>query len=277
MTIPKNITKEHIIRAIEEIDKNGVPDDRQQQKFILKYNGKDYPPKYTVSLANKYANGEELKASAFSGGNETKPFLKARGFTIENILGASTDEAAVPEEVEQREHDFAPVLKTYLENRYKPIEFQEEKGNKEGKKKGRANLILPSEAVIHANGSKNDSKSFFGLDKNVYNELMKIRRPYMALSPLFRPEVTFVLPKDKIQEIFDGQPTKKRRGRDTDRWLFRIIEKNGRHLLKLNNVNKTHDIEGNLNRWNQIDDFKNKFGVYTTAYPHDNLVISKKK
>jgi hypothetical protein len=35
MAIPKNITNEHIIRAIDEIDKNGVPDDRQQRKFNL--------------------------------------------------------------------------------------------------------------------------------------------------------------------------------------------------------------------------------------------------
>jgi hypothetical protein len=62
-----------------------VPDDKRQRKFNLKYNGRDYPPKYTISMANKFANGEQLKASAFSGGDETNPFLKARGFEIEYI------------------------------------------------------------------------------------------------------------------------------------------------------------------------------------------------
>jgi AAA domain (dynein-related subfamily) len=271
MAIPKNITKEHIIRAIDEIDKNGIPDDRQQRKFNLKYNGKDYPPKYTISIANKFANGEELRASAFSGGDETNPFLEERGFMIENIPGISTDEDAVPEEVEQGEHDYAPVLKRYLENKYS-IKIDKIAG---------ANLRLPSGAVIHAKGSKNygkksqDVESWFGLDKNIYEELMNMRWPYMALS-VVRPEVTFVLPKGKIQEIFDRQPTKKRPGRSTDRWLFRISEKNGRHLLKLNNVNKTHDIEDYLSRWNEIDDFKNKFGVFLTGYTADNLGISKK-
>ena len=89
MSIPKNITREHIIKAINEIDKNGVPENRQQRKFNLKYNGKNYPPKYAISIANKYANGEELKALAFSGGDETNPFLKARGITIENMPAAS--------------------------------------------------------------------------------------------------------------------------------------------------------------------------------------------
>jgi hypothetical protein len=254
MTIPKNISTEHIIRAIEEIDKNGVPDDRQQRKFNLKYNGKDYPPKYTISLANKYANGEELKASAFSGGDETNPFLKARGFTIENISEISTD-------------DYAPILKRFLENKY---------STKIDKIEG-ANLSLLSGAVIHAKRSKNygKEKTWYGLDKNIYDELMNVRWPYMALS-IASPEVTFVLPKGKIQEVFDGQPTKKRPGRNTDRWLFRISEKDGRHLLKFDTVNKTHDIEDYLNRWNEIDDFKNRFGVFLTGYTADNLEISKK-
>jgi biotin operon repressor len=55
--IPQNITKEHILKAIQEIDKNGVPEERLSTKYYLQYNGKNYPPKYTISLANKYANG----------------------------------------------------------------------------------------------------------------------------------------------------------------------------------------------------------------------------
>jgi hypothetical protein len=76
MAIPKNITSEHIIKAINEIDTVVIPKGRQQRKFNLKYNGKNYPPKYTTSLANKYANGQELEPSAFSGGDEINPFLR---------------------------------------------------------------------------------------------------------------------------------------------------------------------------------------------------------
>ena len=141
MAIPKNITEEHIIRAIEEIDKNGVPKKREQRKFNLKYDGKDYPPKYTISVANKYANGKVLEASAFSGGDETNPFLKAGGFAIENALEISSDVAADPEEVEQGDHDYAPVLKRYLENKYS-INID---------KIARAKLRLPSGVVILAN------------------------------------------------------------------------------------------------------------------------------
>jgi len=80
--IPKNIRKEHIIKAIEEIKKSGVPKGRRSRKFLLEFEGEFYPPKYVISLANKYANGVELDPSTFSGGRETNGFLRALGFCI---------------------------------------------------------------------------------------------------------------------------------------------------------------------------------------------------
>jgi len=76
---PKNIRKEHIVKAIEEIKKSGIPKGRRSRKFLLEFEGKFYPPKYVISLANKYANGVELNPSEFSGGRETNDFLRALG------------------------------------------------------------------------------------------------------------------------------------------------------------------------------------------------------
>lgn len=80
--IPKNIKQKHIIKAIEEIGKNGTPKRRSSKKFFLKYNGKCFPPKYIISLANKYANGKELDPKEFSGGAETNNFFIDLGFNI---------------------------------------------------------------------------------------------------------------------------------------------------------------------------------------------------
>jgi len=80
--IPKNIKKEHIIRAIEEIEKVGYSKYRHSKKFLLEYKNKHYSPKYVISLANKYANGKELYPSEFSGGNESNKFLENLGFNI---------------------------------------------------------------------------------------------------------------------------------------------------------------------------------------------------
>ena len=89
--IPKNIKREHIIRAIEEIRKNGIPKGRNSRKFLLEFNGKYYPPKYIISLANKYADGEILDPTKFSGGKETNDFLRKLGF---NIISTSAQEKA---------------------------------------------------------------------------------------------------------------------------------------------------------------------------------------
>ena len=64
--IPNNISKEDISKAIEEIDKiDNIPDSRQSVLHLLEYNGKTYPPKYVISIANKFANGKELEPEMF--------------------------------------------------------------------------------------------------------------------------------------------------------------------------------------------------------------------
>lgn len=81
--IPGNITREHIIQAIKDIDVNGYPEKNESRKYDVFYNGKRYPPKVVISLANKFANGIILDVSEFSGGEEfANKFLKERDFEI---------------------------------------------------------------------------------------------------------------------------------------------------------------------------------------------------
>ena len=81
--IPQNIKREHVLKALEEIDKTRIPKGRSSRKFVLVHRGKRYPPKYVLSLANKYANGKELNSEQFSGGTESNSFLEGIGFKIE--------------------------------------------------------------------------------------------------------------------------------------------------------------------------------------------------
>lgn len=94
--IPSNIKKEHVMRAIREIDSKGMPSGRKSRSFCLRFEGKLYPLKYVVSLANKFANGEELDSSKFSGGHETNNFLKRLGF---DILGTSSANPEDPKDI----------------------------------------------------------------------------------------------------------------------------------------------------------------------------------
>jgi hypothetical protein len=81
--IPKNISREHVLAAIAEIDRDGVRNRRKEAKYRLLHQGKPYPPKYVVSLAAKYAIGQELPWDSFYGGAETNGFLEGLGFKIE--------------------------------------------------------------------------------------------------------------------------------------------------------------------------------------------------
>jgi len=83
--IPQNIRREHVIKAIEEVKRVGIPKGRESKKFLLEFDGEYYPPKYIVSLSNKYANGVELNPSEFSGGKETNDFLRSLGFNIVEV------------------------------------------------------------------------------------------------------------------------------------------------------------------------------------------------
>jgi hypothetical protein len=61
MSIPKNITRAHILKALLEIEKMPtIPARRNSKRYFLVHSQKRYPPKLVISIANKYANGEEL-------------------------------------------------------------------------------------------------------------------------------------------------------------------------------------------------------------------------
>lgn len=80
--IPTNIEYGHILMALAKIDREGYPDNRESKKFDLVQGTMAYPPKYVISIANHFVNGEELDRNLFSGGEETNEFLRALGFII---------------------------------------------------------------------------------------------------------------------------------------------------------------------------------------------------
>jgi hypothetical protein len=81
MSIPKNIKKEHILKAIEKIDNEKIPDNASSKFYDLIYNGKTYPPKLVVSYANIFINGDELDRKTFVSVPAFK-LLEKEGFQI---------------------------------------------------------------------------------------------------------------------------------------------------------------------------------------------------
>ena len=79
--IPKEINSAHIRQALNEISISGVPIKRKSTKYDLHYNNEKFPPKYVISIANKFVNGKELSSTCFDAPT-AKKFLENLGFEI---------------------------------------------------------------------------------------------------------------------------------------------------------------------------------------------------
>ncbi len=88
MNLPKNITKENLLKAINKIDLEGIPKQADSLYYDVFYNGKVYPPKLIVAFANLFANGEILDRTKFKGGIESECFkiLESNGFIIKEKI-----------------------------------------------------------------------------------------------------------------------------------------------------------------------------------------------
>ena len=43
-----------MLKAIEEVERSGIPRERSSDGYDIEYDKKIYPPKYIISLVNKY-------------------------------------------------------------------------------------------------------------------------------------------------------------------------------------------------------------------------------
>src|ERR1051325_5390525 len=87
MSIPTNITRDHILKVIGEINIKDIPRTRLSDTYFLVNNGTLLPPKFIISLANKLANGTELRNF---NAVEAKNYLKKLNFELiekkENVM-----------------------------------------------------------------------------------------------------------------------------------------------------------------------------------------------
>lgn len=81
MAIPTNISIEDIKKAIAAIDPEKIPTKRLDHHYIIIENSKVLPIKYVISIANKFANGNELGSGSFTA-IEAKAFLTKNKFKV---------------------------------------------------------------------------------------------------------------------------------------------------------------------------------------------------
>ena len=96
-TVDRVLTRDHVIKALSEIDVRGIGPNEYSSTYDLIYKENRYPPKLVYAIAHKYAGNKELDRSTFHGGENTECFntLRKLGFVIEKKNNV-VNEPAVP-------------------------------------------------------------------------------------------------------------------------------------------------------------------------------------
>ena len=85
MAIPK-LKKQDVIDALKFIDENGVPEHNTSVKYVLvSEDGKKYPPKYVVAVADHLANSTDISTESFNS-VDAKNYLKSLGFNAVELM-----------------------------------------------------------------------------------------------------------------------------------------------------------------------------------------------
>lgn len=113
MRIPKNIKKEHVIAALNVIDKDGYPKEHESTKFYLMYEGRNYPPKWVIRTANIFANAAPFETILFSGGEQSNNFLKKLGFRVFEKQLLDSDTSSFDIETTNRERIWKEIQLKY--------------------------------------------------------------------------------------------------------------------------------------------------------------------
>ncbi len=114
----RDIEREHVEQALAKIDKEGVPPKEISKKYVLVHNGKEYPPKYVISIAHQRAKSTRLRR--FSP-KEAIYHLTRLGFRVidkEKNEGVKPGQNQVGRKT-RREEKLASVLAKKLEEKLK--------------------------------------------------------------------------------------------------------------------------------------------------------------
>lgn len=120
MAIPK-FKMEHIFEALKYIDENGVPFHNQSTKYeLVTDDGKRYPPKYVVAVANHLANGTDISTDGYNA-VEAKSYLEGQGFTIEEKQQEKFELSITAEGIVSTDERFT-MDNISLGDNYKPLD-----------------------------------------------------------------------------------------------------------------------------------------------------------
>lgn len=125
--IPK-IAKQDVDEALKYIDEHGVPFHNQSTKYeLVSEDGKRYPPKYVVAVADHLANGTDISTERFNS-VEAKSYLEGQGFTVETKQQEKFVLSITAKGVESTDERFT-MDNLSLGDNYKPLDAYFQKAN----------------------------------------------------------------------------------------------------------------------------------------------------
>lgn len=120
MATPK-LKKQDVIDALNFIDENGVPEHNTSVKYILvSEDGKKYPPKYVVAVADHLANSTDISTESFNS-VDAKKYLESLGFTIKTKPQEKFELSITAESIASTDERFT-MDNLNLGDNYKPLD-----------------------------------------------------------------------------------------------------------------------------------------------------------
>lgn len=113
----EHLNEAHILSALAEIDRQGVPDSARSTAYDLAYEGTLYPPNLVVSVAAKAATGESLDLGTFSEEDNLRvvSLLRRLGFAVETKSSEASDIAKLLDKfLAQAQGNEGLTVKEYL-------------------------------------------------------------------------------------------------------------------------------------------------------------------
>lgn len=128
MAIP-DVKNQDIIKALHYIDEHGVPLSNKSTKYeLVTEEGKKYPPKYVIAVANHLANGTDIATDQYNA-IEARNFLQGHGFSIETKQ--EKFELTITAELVVSTDERFSMDNIYLGDKYKPLGAYFQKANGE--------------------------------------------------------------------------------------------------------------------------------------------------
>ena len=127
MATPK-LKKQDVIDALKFIDENGVPEHNTSVKYVLvSEDGKKYPPKYVVAVADHLANSTDISTESFNS-VDAKNYLESLDFTIETKPQEKFELSITAESIASTDESFT-MDNLNLGDNYKPLDAYFKRAN----------------------------------------------------------------------------------------------------------------------------------------------------